>query len=127
MANLGQGIGLIVFGLIFSLFGGGVYLACSSQPAVNGVAPNCTGPAIFLVFGVLFVVVGIVLVVVSVGRRTPMIQQVSDPSVPPPVIQPVVVQQTVEHDIVKVRCSYCGNLCDETAKACPSCGAPMGA
>jgi hypothetical protein len=126
MVNVGQGIGLLVFGLILALAGGGTFLACSSQPAVNGVAPDCTAPVFLLVIGVLLFAIGIVLVAVSLSGRTRVIQQVPDPSVPPPVIQPVVVQQTVEHDVVKVRCSYCGGLCDVTDKVCPSCGAPLG-
>jgi hypothetical protein len=127
MANLGPGIGLLVVGLLMTIFGAAVYSTCTSAPAVNGVAPDCGGFGWLIGLGVILLLVGAILIAVAqFGRRTPMVQQVSDPSVPPPIIRPVVVQQTVEKDVVKVRCTFCGNLCDETAKACPSCGAPIG-
>ena len=31
----------------------------------------------------------------------------------------------IEREVVKIRCSYCGALNDETAKACSSCGATL--
>jgi len=31
----------------------------------------------------------------------------------------------VVREIVKVRCSFCGNLVDVSARVCPSCGAPQ--
>jgi uncharacterized membrane protein YidH (DUF202 family) len=125
MANLRQGASLIVFGLVFVVFGGFVYSLCTTQAPVGNLAPNCTGPAVVLGIGIFVIVVGVILVAAS-GRRPRVIQQVADPSVPPPIIQPVVVQQTVEHDVVKIRCPFCGSLYDVTAKACPSCGAPVG-
>ncbi len=32
---------------------------------------------------------------------------------------------TVEREIVKVRCRYCGNLAHETSGRCAACGAPL--
>lgn len=37
--------------------------------------------------------------------------------------QQAVSTQTIERQIVKIRCSYCGNLYDEVQTKCPSCGA----
>ncbi len=38
----------------------------------------------------------------------------------PPPGTPIYVRE-----VVKVRCSFCGNLMDEAVAACPSCGAPQ--
>lgn len=35
------------------------------------------------------------------------------------------VVREVVREVIKVRCSYCGNLMDEGADRCPSCGAPQ--
>jgi len=37
--------------------------------------------------------------------------------------QPAVQEKVVVREVVKVRCSYCGNLYDETLDKCPYCGA----
>jgi len=126
MANVGAGVGLLIFGVFLTGVGGFAYSSCTSEPTVNGVAPDCGGLVGLIVFGVILLVAGVVVVAFSVRPARPVIQQVPDPSVPPPIIQPVVVQQTVEREVVKVRCPFCGNLCEVTAKSCPSCGAPIG-
>jgi|GEM_PF-3344023 len=126
MPNLGGGIALLVIGLFIAIGGGIVWSTCSSAPAVGGVGPDCSGFAAPLLLGMVFVVIGAIVLAVQLGRRTTRIQQVPDPSVPPPIIRPVVIQQTIERETVKVRCQYCGNLYDVTAKECPSCGAPVG-
>ena len=125
MANIGRGIGLVVFGLFLAIGGGAGYSSCTSMVPVNGISPDCSGWGWLIGLGVILLIVGVVLIVAG-GTSARVIQQVPDPSVPPPVIQPVVVQQTVERQVVKVRCPYCGNLYDVTARACPSCGAPVG-
>ncbi|HYA71160.1 MAG TPA: zinc ribbon domain-containing protein [Thermoplasmata archaeon] len=125
MANIGQAVGLIVFGLFLAIIGGAGYSSCAAMPVVNGFNPDCGGWGWLIGLGAFLLVIGIVLLVVRGLRRTTVVQQVPDPSVPPPIIQPVIVQQTVERQVVKVRCPYCGNLYDVTAKACPSCGAPV--
>ena len=45
------------------------------------------------------------------------------PPPPPPPPAPHVIQ-TIERQVVKVRCRHCGQLSDETLVRCPSCGAP---
>lgn len=37
-------------------------------------------------------------------------------------IQPVIKEKEVIREIVKIRCSYCGNLYDEKLDKCPHCG-----
>jgi rubrerythrin len=41
-----------------------------------------------------------------------------------PVNQQTVKETEIIREIVKIRCSYCGNLYDETEDKCPHCGAP---
>jgi hypothetical protein len=122
--NLGQGIGLILTGLFLILFGGAGYDACASQLPIEGSSPSCGGILVFLGIGVLLVIAGAVALAVTYGRQGRFVQQVPDPSLPPPVFQPVVVQQAVVGGRVEIRCAYCGTLYDATARSCPSCGAP---
>jgi hypothetical protein len=35
------------------------------------------------------------------------------------------VVQTVEREIVKIRCRYCGRLANEVNSRCPACGGPL--
>lgn len=37
--------------------------------------------------------------------------------------QPVIKEKEIIREIVKIRCSYCGNLYDENLDKCPHCGA----
>jgi len=45
-------------------------------------------------------------------------------SLPPPV-PPGGVVHTIERQVVKVRCRFCGSLGNEVDGRCPSCGAPL--
>jgi hypothetical protein len=36
-----------------------------------------------------------------------------------------VILHSAEGEVIKVRCSYCGNLMDASTNRCPSCGAPQ--
>jgi uncharacterized membrane protein len=38
-------------------------------------------------------------------------------------VQPIVKEKEVIREVVKIRCSYCGNLYDENQNKCPYCGA----
>lgn len=120
-----QAIGLILFGVLFTVVGAVSWNLCASAPSVNGVSPNCGGPEAVVAIGVIILLIGIGLAVAwaSGGPRT--IYPSTDPAVPPPLIQPVVVQQTVVQQTVEVRCRYCGSLNPVTATKCASCGADL--
>jgi zinc ribbon protein len=125
VVSAGPGVGVLFFGIVLSFVGGSSYAVCSSQPTISGVAPDCSGAAALLGFGILLIVVGAIVLVVTVVRRPTMIQQTPDPSIPPPVIRPVVIQQTIIKDAPGVRCPYCGTMYAANAAQCPSCGAPL--
>jgi len=36
--------------------------------------------------------------------------------------QPIIKEKEIIREIVKIRCSYCGNLYDEKLDNCPHCG-----
>jgi hypothetical protein len=44
---------------------------------------------------------------------------------PPTLSSPPVFVQTIERQVVKVRCRYCGSLGNEVDGRCPNCGAPL--
>ncbi|HTW39321.1 MAG TPA: hypothetical protein VMF04_00435 [Thermoplasmata archaeon] len=44
---------------------------------------------------------------------------------PPALTSPPVFVQTIERQVVKVRCRYCGSLGNEVDGRCPNCGAPL--
>jgi ribosomal protein L40E len=119
------GLALIIFGLFFSLVGAAAWAACSSQPTINGIMPNCGGLAAFTAIGIVLLVVGIILAVAGAASSPKTIYPTTDPAVPPPLIQPVVVQQTVVQQTVEVRCRYCGSLNPVSATKCAACGAAM--
>ncbi len=60
-------------------------------------------------------------------RASPAPSQVAMP--PPPAAPPPppeeIVQNTIERDVVKIRCQHCGALNLETDNACSACGAPL--
>ena len=71
-----------------------------------------TGPQITTTFAASIpVIIGIGLIVVGASPVKQMLPQVP---------QSVVVREVVT---VKIRCSYCGTLYDETLDRCPNCGA----
>jgi hypothetical protein len=70
------------------------------------------GPQIMSTLAALIpVIIGIGLIVVGASPAK---------QVTPQVPQSVVVREVVT---VKIRCSYCGTLYDETLDRCPNCGA----
>jgi hypothetical protein len=46
-------------------------------------------------------------------------------SMPPPYSGGPVILQTIERQVVKVRCRYCGSLGNEVDGRCPTCGAAL--
>jgi ribosomal protein L40E len=123
--SIGGAIGLVVVGLFLAIIGGVIWGACSAQPTINGVAPQCGAPAAFAVIGIVILVIGIVAAVIAAASSPRTIYPSTDPAVPPPLIQPVVVQQTVVQQTVEVRCRYCGSLNPVTATKCTACGAAL--
>ncbi len=48
------------------------------------------------------------------------------PSTPPPPPPPQeIVRDTIEREVVKIRCQHCGALNSETDNECSACGAPL--
>jgi hypothetical protein len=116
--GLGGGIALLVFGLLWIVFVGIGFSVCVSSPV--GGAGGCAALGFFLIIGIFLMIGGIALIARSQqGARSPPLPY--NPAVPPPIVSPVVVQQTV----VKVRCRFCGALADPAVGKCPSCGAPL--
>jgi flagellar basal body-associated protein FliL len=79
--------------------------------------------SMFSLFWVFFIIVAVVIVLSFVLTFWRMIkggktqeQTYSEP-------EPPVSQREIIREIVKIRCSYCGNLYDETQDKCPYCGA----
>lgn len=72
---------------------------------------------VFFVFFFIVVAVSIVLSIVKVIRSAGRYES-SDTSEN----QPLVREREIIREIVKIRCSYCGNLYDETEDRCPHCG-----
>jgi hypothetical protein len=46
-------------------------------------------------------------------------------ALPTPHAGPTVATHTIERQVVKVRCRFCGSLGNEVDGRCPSCGAPL--
>jgi hypothetical protein len=115
--RLSRGIPLIAFGAFWILLATVGLSSCLASPS-----GNCAIPGAFLGIGTLVILVG-VLVILTSPFRPPALTY--DPAVPPPLIQPLVIKDTVREQVVKARCRYCGSLAEVTATACPTCGAPL--
>jgi hypothetical protein len=111
------GIPLVIFGVACALIG---IIAVTSCLSVG--SGSCAIPGFFLALGVGIILVGTLLILTRPWRPTVLTY---DPAVPPPLVQPVVIQQTIREETVKVRCRFCGGLAPVTATSCPSCGAPL--
>lgn len=118
----GAGIGLAVVGFVLALFGGIADVLCSSAP-VPGVG-GCGGFLAVALVGAVLGVIGVVVAVASFRSYTYLAPTVN-PAVPPPLVTPVVVHETVQQNIVRVRCRYCGALGDPAVGRCAACGAPL--
>ena len=113
------GIGLAAFGALVLVAGGGFYAACSSS-GLGGCEPALG----VLIFGGVLLLVGLLVAAASYRSYT-YIPPTTNPAVPPPLVAPVVIHQTVEHDVVMVRCRYCGTLGDPRSGRCAACGAAL--
>ena len=64
------------------------------------------------------IIIGVVLLIYGLLPSEKVEMEAQLPSAPP------VVQQVIQKEVVvKIRCSYCGTLYDETLDKCPTCGA----
>jgi rubrerythrin len=74
----------------------------------------------FEVFFVFFFIIVAVSIVFSILRA--IRSSGRDVLTTTPVNQQIVKETEIIREIVKIRCSYCGNLYDETEDKCPHCG-----
>ena len=116
------GIVLAILGVLLLLFGVGGYSACSSDALTTWT--GCTPLIYAMVAGALLLAIGI-LVAVYAARSYTYIAPTGNPAVPPPLVTPVVIHQTVEQQVVRIRCRYCGTLGDPRVGRCANCGAPL--
>lgn len=64
------------------------------------------------------IIIGVVVLIYGLLPREEIEMEPQLPSAPP------VVQEVIQKEVVvKIRCSYCGTLYDETLDKCPNCGA----
>lgn len=123
--RLGGGIALILFSLVLIALGAFTLTWCSG-PTPAGVTVSCgPGTGAVLAVGILVLLVGIGLVAGSFLGRRPTLYPTTDPAVPPPIIRPVLIQQTIVQPTVEVRCRYCGTLNPVSSARCTSCGAAL--
>jgi hypothetical protein len=103
-----RSIGMVFMGFLFILAGiFGIYQLSNFPWYLFGIGPQI----ISTLAALIPVIIGIGLIVVGASP----VKQVTA-QVPPS----VVVREVVT---VKIRCSYCGTLYDETLDRCPNCGA----
>lgn len=74
----------------------------------------------FEVFFVFFFIIVAVSIVFSILRA--IRSSGRDVLTTTPVNQQIVKETEIIREIVKIRCSYCGDLYDETEDKCPHCG-----
>jgi rubrerythrin len=74
----------------------------------------------FEVFFVFFFIIVAVSIIFSILRA--IRSSGRDVLTTTPVNQQTVKETEIIREIVKIRCSYCGNLYDETEDKCPHCG-----
>ncbi|HZY92948.1 MAG TPA: hypothetical protein VFG07_09310 [Thermoplasmata archaeon] len=112
------GIALAVIGVLLLIVGGGGYAACTQDLA--STTGSCGAILIVAVLGLVLLILGI-LVAVSASRSYTYLAPPVNPAVPPPLVTPVVIEQSV----VRVRCRFCGTLGDPSSGRCAACGAPL--
>jgi len=61
--------------------------------------------------------------VVAVDGRPDVTSKVAEMQVVPAAAQPVIREKEIIREVVMIPCKYCGSLMDQTATACPNCGA----
>lgn len=61
--------------------------------------------------------------VVAVHGRPDLTTKTEEIQVLQPTAQPVIQEKEIIREVVMIPCKYCGTLMDQTATACPNCGA----
>jgi hypothetical protein len=113
-----RNVGAVFIGFIFILGGiFGMYVVTVFNASVPSWARSDFQS--FDMVPTLFpIIIGVVMLICGLLPSEEVEVKAQPPS-PPPVVQEVIQKQV----IVKIRCSYCGTLYDETLDKCPNCGA----
>jgi flagellar basal body-associated protein FliL len=80
-------------------------------------------PAFDLLFWVLFIVVAVFIILSFVFRFWRMMKFGRAQDQASSEAQSAVREKEIIREVVKIRCSYCGNLYDDSMDKCPYCGA----
>jgi flagellar basal body-associated protein FliL len=78
--------------------------------------------SMFSMFWIFFVLVFVIIVASIVLAFWKMIKSGKIQDQTSSEAQPMVKEKEIIREVVKIRCSYCGNLYDENQDKCPYCG-----
>jgi flagellar basal body-associated protein FliL len=78
--------------------------------------------SMFSMFWIFFVLVFVIIVASIVLTFWKMIKSGKIQDQTSSEAQPIVKEKEIIREVVKIRCSYCGNLYDENQDKCPYCG-----
>jgi flagellar basal body-associated protein FliL len=78
--------------------------------------------SMFSMFWIFFVLVFVIIVASIVLAFWKMIKSGKIQDQTSSEAQPIVKEKEIIREVVKIRCSYCGNLYDENQDKCPYCG-----
>jgi Na+/H+ antiporter NhaC len=71
--------------------------------------------AVFML-SIIFMVVFLVVFIFGILKGKKIPEQTTSEN------QPIIKEKEIIREKVKIRCLYCGNLCDEKLDNCPNCG-----
>lgn len=112
-----RNVGAVFIGFIFILAGiFGMYTVTAFNASVPDWARSDFQS--FDIVPTLFpIIIGVVVLIYGLLPRQEVGMEAQLPSAPP------VVREVIQKEVVvKIRCSYCGTLYDETLDKCPNCG-----
>ena len=113
-----RNIGAVFIGFIFILAGiFGMYEVTVFNASVPTWARS-DFQSVDIVPTLFPLIIGVVLLIYGLLPREEVAMETQPPFAPP------VVREVIQTEVVvKIRCSYCGTLYDETLDKCPNCGA----